>query len=57
VEEHSVKGRAEAPEAHRDGAVAMQSEEVYQRYVKYLSGCADAFRSGHLDVSPFTPEK
>jgi cyclopropane-fatty-acyl-phospholipid synthase len=48
---------ADALQAHRDEAVAIQSEEVYERYVKYLTGCADAFRIGYIDVNQFTLEK
>ena len=48
---------AQALEAHRDEAIAIQSEEVYQRYIKYLTGCADAFRIGYIDVNQFTLEK
>jgi len=45
---------AEALEARRDEAIAIQSEEVYQRYVKYLTGCAKAFQIGYIDVNQFT---
>jgi cyclopropane-fatty-acyl-phospholipid synthase len=45
---------AEALEAHRDEAIAIQSEEVYERYMKYLTGCADLFRNGNTDVCQFT---
>ncbi len=38
----------------REEAVAMQSEEVYLRYMKYLTGCADLFRAGNIDVNQFT---
>ncbi|OBK14545.1 cyclopropane mycolic acid synthase family methyltransferase [Mycobacterium asiaticum] len=48
---------AEALEARRDEAIEIQSEEVYQRYMKYLTGCADAFRVGYIDVNQFTLEK
>jgi cyclopropane-fatty-acyl-phospholipid synthase len=48
---------AEALEAHHDEAVAIQSEEVYERYMKYLTGCANAFRIGYIDVNQFTLEK
>jgi cyclopropane-fatty-acyl-phospholipid synthase len=41
-------------EAARDQAIAIQSEEVYDRYMKYLTGCAKLFRSGHIDVNQFT---
>ena len=33
-------------EAHKDEAIAVQSEEVYDRYMRYLTGCADLFRDG-----------
>jgi cyclopropane-fatty-acyl-phospholipid synthase len=48
---------AEALEAHRDEAIAMQSVEVYDRYMKYLTGCAKGFRLGQVDVNQFTLEK
>lgn len=48
---------AAALEAHRDAAIAAQSQEVYDRYMKYLTGCADLFRGGYLDVCQFTLEK
>jgi cyclopropane-fatty-acyl-phospholipid synthase len=48
---------AQALQAHRDEAIAIQSEEVYERYMKYLTGCADAFRIGYIDVNQFTLEK
>jgi len=48
---------AEALEAHQDEAIAMQSEEVYERYMKYLTGCAKSFRIGSIDVHQFTLEK
>ena len=48
---------AQALEAHHDEAVAIQSEEFYERYMKYLTGCADAFRIGYIDVNQFTLEK
>jgi cyclopropane-fatty-acyl-phospholipid synthase len=48
---------AAALEAHRSEAVAIQSEEVYQRYMKYLTGCAKGFRIGYIDVNQFTLEK
>jgi cyclopropane-fatty-acyl-phospholipid synthase len=45
---------AEALQAHHAEAVEIQSEEVYQRYMKYLTGCANAFRTGYIDVNQFT---
>jgi cyclopropane-fatty-acyl-phospholipid synthase len=41
-------------QSHREQAIAVQSEEVYERYMKYLTGCADLFRDGYIDVCQFT---
>ena len=48
---------AEALESHRDEAIAVQSEEVYERYMRYLTGCANGFRVGYIDVNQFTMTK
>jgi len=48
---------AEALETHKDEAIAVQSEEIYERYMKYLKGCANGFRIGYIDVDQFTLEK
>jgi cyclopropane-fatty-acyl-phospholipid synthase len=48
---------AAALEAHKDEAIAIQSEEVYDRYMKYLTGCAELFRDGYTNVCQFTLEK
>ncbi len=45
---------AAALEARKDEAIAIQSEEVYERYMRYLTGCADLFRNGNTDVCQFT---
>ncbi len=45
---------AAALEARQDEAIAIQSEEVYERYMKYLTGCADLFRDGYTDICQFT---
>jgi cyclopropane-fatty-acyl-phospholipid synthase len=45
---------AAALQAARDQAIAIQSEEVYDRYMKYLTGCANMFRVGYIDVNQFT---
>ncbi|KMO67694.1 cyclopropane-fatty-acyl-phospholipid synthase [Mycobacterium sp. BK558] len=45
---------AEALEAHHDEAVAATSEEVYQRYMKYLVGCSDFFNRGVSELGQFT---
>jgi cyclopropane-fatty-acyl-phospholipid synthase len=46
-----------ALEARRDDAIAVQSEAVYNRYMRYLTGCADMFRAGYTDVCQFTLTK
>ena len=48
---------ADALAAHKEEAIAIQSEEVYERYMKYLTGCAELFRDGYIDVNQFTLEK
>ena len=45
---------AEKLSARKDEAIAIQSEEVYDRYMKYLTGCADLFRKGYTDICQFT---
>ncbi|MDT7766969.1 MAG: cyclopropane-fatty-acyl-phospholipid synthase [Mycobacterium sp.] len=45
---------AAALEKRKDDAIAIQSEEVYERYMKYLTGCANLFREGYTDVCQFT---
>ncbi|MFG3614628.1 cyclopropane mycolic acid synthase family methyltransferase [Nocardia sp. NPDC047654] len=51
---HTLDCWAEALRAHRDRAIALASEDVYQRYLKYLTGCARQFRDGRIDVMQFT---
>ena len=48
---------AAALQARKDEAIEIQSEEVYDRYMKYLTGCADLFREGYTDVAQFTLTK
>jgi cyclopropane-fatty-acyl-phospholipid synthase len=48
---------AAALEAHKSEAIETQSEEVYERYMHYLTGCANGFRVGYIDVNQFTLEK
>ena len=38
----------------RDEAIAITSEEVYDRYLRYLTGCADFFRRGVTNIGQFT---
>jgi cyclopropane-fatty-acyl-phospholipid synthase len=48
---------AAALEARKDEAIAIQSQEVYDRYMKYLTGCAELFREGYTDICQFTLAK
>jgi cyclopropane-fatty-acyl-phospholipid synthase len=48
---------ADALGAHKDEAIKVASGEVYERYMKYLTGCANSFRTGYIDVNQFTLEK
>ncbi len=60
LEQHYAKTLdlwAAALESRRDEAIAIQSEEVYDRYMKYLTGCADLFRNRYTDVCQFTLQK
>jgi cyclopropane-fatty-acyl-phospholipid synthase len=41
-------------EAAHDAAVAATSEEVYDRYMRYLTGCADFFNRGISELGQFT---
>lgn len=41
----------------RDQAIALTSQTVYDRYQKYLTGCADQFRKGTIDVMQFCMRK
>jgi cyclopropane-fatty-acyl-phospholipid synthase len=41
-------------EANKDKAIAIQSQEVYDRYMHYLTGCENFFRKGISNVGQFT---
>jgi len=43
--------------ARREGAIALTSEVNYDRFLRYLTGCADFFRRGITDVEQFTLTK
>jgi len=45
---------AAALEARKTEAIQIQSQEVYDRYMRYLTGCAELFREGYTDVCQFT---
>ena len=40
--------------ANKEKAIAITSVEVYDRYMRYLTGCADFFRRGITNVGQFT---
>jgi cyclopropane-fatty-acyl-phospholipid synthase len=44
---------AESLAAARERAIALTSETVFDRYQKYLTGCAEQFRKGLIDVMQF----
>jgi cyclopropane-fatty-acyl-phospholipid synthase len=48
---------AAALESNKQKAIEIQSEEVYERYMHYLTGCAKGFRVGYIDVNQFTLAK
>jgi cyclopropane-fatty-acyl-phospholipid synthase len=57
LDEHYVRTLdlwATALEEHHDEAVAATSEEVYERYMKYLVGCSDFFKRGISELGQFT---
>ena len=57
LDEHYVRTLdlwAAALEAHHDEAVAATSEEVYERYMKYLTGCSDFFKRRISELGQFT---
>ena len=38
----------------RDDAIAVTSVEVYDRYMRYLTGCSDFFQRNVSEVGQFT---
>ena len=42
---------------NRERAIAIQSEEVYDRFMRYLTGCANLFRKGISNVGQYTLTK
>ena len=41
----------------REEAIAIASEQTFDTYMRYLTGCADLFRAGYIDVMQFTLRK
>ncbi|ORW98929.1 SAM-dependent methyltransferase [Mycolicibacillus trivialis] len=48
---------AEALHANKERALAVQGQVAYDRFDKYLVGCADMFRNGYTDINQFTLQK
>ena len=46
-----------ALDSRRDEAIAIQSTDVYDQYMRYLTGCAELFRDGYTNVCQFTLDK
>ncbi|CAM4143274.1 Mycolic acid methyltransferase MmaA1 [Mycobacterium basiliense] len=44
-------------EAAREQAIAIQSEEIYDKYMHYLTGCENFFRKGISNIGQFTLTK
>ncbi|KAA0087004.1 methyltransferase domain-containing protein [Mycolicibacterium sp. P9-64] len=44
-------------QAQQAEAISLTSREIYDRYMRYLTGCADLFHEGFTDVCQFTCEK
>jgi cyclopropane-fatty-acyl-phospholipid synthase len=60
LDEHYVRTLdlwSSALESHHDEAVAATSEEVYERYMKYLTGCSDFFKRRVSELGQFTLAK
>ena len=50
----TLKTWAAALEARKDEAIAIQNQEVYDRYMRYLTGCEELFAEGYTDICQFT---
>ncbi|ULP46705.1 cyclopropane mycolic acid synthase family methyltransferase [Mycolicibacter virginiensis] len=48
---------AAALEGNKGKAIEIQGQEVYDRYMHYLTGCANGFRTGYIDVNQYTLQK
>ncbi|MET9026654.1 class I SAM-dependent methyltransferase [Nocardia sp. NPDC004168] len=48
---------ASALHEHRDHAIELTGTGIYNAYIRYLTGCADYARRGHIDVMQFTCTK
>ncbi|MGB3480733.1 MAG: cyclopropane mycolic acid synthase family methyltransferase [Mycobacterium sp.] len=50
----TLRGWAEKLLENKDEAIEITSQEVYDRYMKYLTGCADFFERGITNIGQFT---
>lgn len=57
VQQHPAVIWAANLEANKDRAIALQSEEIYNKYMHYLTGCEHFFRKGISNVGQFTLTK
>jgi cyclopropane-fatty-acyl-phospholipid synthase len=48
---------AKGLEAHKDEAIELKGEDVYNTFMKYLTGCRELFRDGYTNVCQFTMVK
>jgi cyclopropane-fatty-acyl-phospholipid synthase len=48
---------AAALHSNKRQAIAIQSQEVYERYMAYLTGCSKLFHDGYTDVTQFTLQR
>ena len=48
---------AKGLEAHKAEAIELKGEDVYNTFMKYLTGCRELFRDGYTNVCQFTMEK
>lgn len=48
---------AKGLEAHKAEAIELKGEQMYETFMKYLTGCRELFRDGYTNVCQFTMEK
>ena len=48
---------AKGLEAHKEEAIELKGEDVYNTFMKYLTGCRELFRDGYTNVCQFTMVK
>lgn len=48
---------SDALRSRRNEAIRLRDEQTYDTYLRYLTGCAHYFRTGHFDIVQFTCAK